>query len=175
MLFFLNSDEKGDYREKKKFDWGIDYCSIVWKLFGGIQTAIIRVAAAAAGSPVDITVNHATECTAIIDDKLSLKIPYLSIPGGSVMYSVDFDYVTNPAYPTQYIFKLKNHAVVTNRKSSCSVSTLTGFPGMYHIHIYELWLPNVITPMWIDMQSDPALSTDRSIYFVVTNYGVVSN
>jgi hypothetical protein len=144
------------------------------------RIATIRVTATGAmNSPTDITVTQAasamTACTATLDGNLSLHIPFLSylIPyWGAPSYWADLVYEPNPAYPTWIPFKLTNAATIQSGIFSCEASTLS---DDLKIHIPDLLYPDGITRMWVDMEYSPVLSTDSNAYFVVTNYGVVSN
>jgi hypothetical protein len=62
--------------------------------------------------------------------------------------------------------------VINDPSFSCVASTLY---SDFKIHIPDLLLPDGITHIWTDLEYSSALSTDGNAYFVVTNYGVVSN
>jgi len=118
---------------------------------------------------------NASNClaTMVIDSsgKLSLKIPYLSdvIPMLGTQYlEVEFAYVFNP---TLLLFELTKYNI-TQSPSFCEASTLS---SDLKIHIPDLLLPDGITHYWVNLEYSAALSTDGNAYFVITNYGDVSN
>ena len=158
---------------------GTPTCSYTANTGTANRMATIRVTATGAtGSPVDVTVIQGaitTDCMATLDSNLSLHIPFLSylIPyWGAPSYWADLVYEPNPAYPTLIPFKLINAAIIQSGIFSCAASTLS---DDLKVHIPDLLYPDGITRMWVDMEYSSVLSTDSQAYFVVTNYGVVSN
>jgi len=125
--------------------------------------------------PLSNLVPQPTGCIATLDETLSLHIPVLSylIPyWGAPSYWADLVYEYNPAYPALILFKLSNAGVISDPTFSCSASTLS---DDLKIHIPDILLPDGIAHIWVDLEYSPALSTDENAYFLVTNYGVVSN
>jgi hypothetical protein len=112
-----------------------------------------------------------TACIATLDFGLSLHIPYISYVS-NVTLLADFIYDYNPLYPNLIIFKLTNAAAIDNSLFSCTASTLS---SDLTIHIPDVLLPDGITHLWIDLTYNPALSTGGNFYWVVSNYGTVSN
>ena len=114
-----------------------------------------------------------TECTATIDGNI-LHIPYLSYAdptSGNLSFGVDLVYEYNPSYSTLMSFKLTNSAVINDSTFSCAASTLS---GDFKIHIPDVLLQDG-THVWMDLEYSPALSIDGNVYFVVTEFGAVSN
>ena len=156
---------------------GTTICSYTANTGTANRMATIQVTAAGAtGSPVDVTVIQGaitTDCTATLDSNLSLHIPLLSsLWWGGPSYWADLVYEFNPAYPTWIPFKLTNATIIQSGIFSCAASTLS---DDLKVHIPDLLFPDGITRMWVDMEYSSVLSTDSQAYFVVTNYGVVSN
>lgn len=140
------------------------------------RTATIRVTAAgAAGSPVDVTVKQSPKtCSATLDGNLLLHIPYLSSVNqmlGTILFWADFAFEFNPTKPTLIPFKLTNYDIINN-PSSCEPSELS---IDLKISIPDLLLADGNTHLWVDMEYSPDFSTNGNIFFVVTNFGVVSN
>lgn len=116
-----------------------------------------------------------TECTATLDGKLLLHIPYLSYINqmlGTLSLWSDFVYEFNPTYPTSILFKLTDSGMINNPSYLCAASTLS---ANFKIHIPDVLLPDGSTHLWVDLEYDPALSTKGNTYFFVTSYEVVSN
>jgi len=118
---------------------------------------------------------NASNCLATMDvdssGKLSLKIPYLSdvIPMLGTQYlEVEFAYVFNP---TLLLFELTKYHI-TQSPSFCAASTLS---SDLKIHIPDLLLPDGTTHYWVNLEYSSALSTDGNAYFVITNFGDVSD
>ena len=118
-------------------------------------------------STKDVTVilKQAGACTATIDDKLLLHIPYLS--SETSLLWADLVNVSNDKDPTLILFKLTNAAVIKNPSFSCKASTLS---ADFAIHIPDVLFPYGITHYWIDLEYSNDLD-----YFVAKDYGVVSN
>ena len=114
----------------------------------------------------------AQACTATLNNNLSLNIPYLSYNNGAMTLSADLVYYPNPTYPTLIPFKLSNYAILNNPSFSCTASTLS---SDLKIHIPDVLFPDGVTHIWVDLAYSPALSTGGNYYWVVTNYGTVSN
>jgi len=113
-----------------------------------------------------------TGCTAIIDENLFLKIPYLSYINpmlGTMSLWADFAYEFNP---TLILFELTKYGTIGNPSFSCVASTLS---GDLKIHIPDVLLPDGITHLWVDLEYSTALSTNDKATFVVTNFGTVSD
>ena len=116
-----------------------------------------------------------TACPATIDANLLLKIPYLSYvdpASGTLSLWTDLVYELNSTYPTLVPFKLKGFGIINNPSFSCAASTLS---GDLKIHIPDVLLPDGITHLRVDLEYSAALSTDGNAYFIVIDYGVVSN
>lgn len=119
-----------------------------------------------------------TSCMATIDKNLFLTIPYLSYVNpllGSIQLRIDFVYEFNPMFSQLILFKYKNSGIINNTSVlpfSCKASTLS---NDMKIHIPEVLLPDGYTHLWMDLEYSTALSNDEKIYFVVTDYGHVSN
>jgi hypothetical protein len=88
------------------------------------------------------------------------------------LYWADFVYEFIPELPTIISFKLTNAGILQSGVSTCPVSTMS---NDLIIHIPDVLLPGGNTQMWLNMEYSPILSTGENAYFVVTNYGVVSN
>ncbi len=88
----------------------------------------------------------------------------------------DLVYESNPMYPTLILFKyitagiINNSSLINEYSSMCMASTLS---GDLKIHIPDVLLPNGSTHLWVDLEYDPALSTNGNLYFLVTNYGIL--
>ncbi|MBI5589467.1 MAG: DUF1566 domain-containing protein [Deltaproteobacteria bacterium] len=146
------------------------------------RTATIRITACgASGSLVDVTVAQAavtstqTGCTATLNENLLLQIPYLSYVNpisGILTLWADLVYDFNPTYPALILFKLTNTGIISNPTFSCAESTLS---EDLKVHIPDVMLPDGSTHLMVDLEYSEAISTDENAYFVVTNYGVVSN
>jgi hypothetical protein len=116
-----------------------------------------------------------TACTATLDGTLSLHVTDLSYANpstGTLLLWTDFVYYPNPSYPTLIPFKLTNYAIINNPSFSCAASTLS---SSLAIHIPDVLLPDGITHLWVDLEYSPALSIDGNFYWVVSNYGAISN
>jgi len=170
-------------------DTGTINCSFTENTSTSSRTATIRITAYfAIGSPVDVTVKQSftppltgpptpppTACTATLDGNLSLHIPYISYDNpasGMLSLWADFVYAFNPTYPTLISFKLTNADFINNPSFSCGASTLS---ADLKIHIRDVLLPDAITYLWVDLEYSAALSTDGNFYWVVSDYGPVSN
>ena len=141
------------------------------------RTATIRVTApGATGSPVDVTVKQRPKlCSATLDGKLLLHIPYLSSINpmfGTILFWADFVFEFNPTKPALILFKFTNYDIINNPSFSCEASALS---GDLKISIPDLLLADGNTHLWVDMEYSPAFSTNGNACFVVTKYGVVSN
>ena len=115
------------------------------------------------------------ECTATIDKDLSIHIPYLSYANpksGTLSLWADFVYNPNPSYPALIPFKVTSYGIINNPSFSCEALSLS---SDLTIHISDVELPDGITHLWVDLRYNSTLSTNGNIYFVVLNYGVVSN
>jgi hypothetical protein len=140
------------------------------------RTGIIRITAdGATGSPIDVSVTQAptpTACTAILDENLTLHIPYLSYVDQMSTPSsfwADLLYEYNPTYPDLIFFKLIKADVIQDTSTfSCQPSTLS---SDFKVHIPDVLLPDGITHIWVDMEYSTTLSTDSIVYFFITNYG----
>ncbi len=113
-----------------------------------------------------------TGCTATIVESLSLHIPKLFFSNqtsGSLLLWADLVYEFDP---TLILFKLTKYGVISNPSFSCAPSTLS---DSLKIHIPDVLLPDEITHLWVDLEYSVALSTDGNFYWVVSNYGAVSN
>ena len=116
-----------------------------------------------------------TACTATINGILLLHMPYLSYVNpvsGTLSLWAELLYEFNPTYPTLLPFKLTNAAFVNNPSFSCSASTLS---SELNIHLPDVLLPDGSTHLWVNLEYDIALSANGNNYWVVTNYGPVSN
>jgi hypothetical protein len=123
--------------------------------------------------PINISqIPTGTACTSTLNANLQLQIPYLSYDNGALRLWADFVYNPDPSYPTLIPFKLTNYAVINNPSFTCSPSTLS---NDFKIHIPDVLLPDGITRLWVDLTYNPALSTDGNFYWVVSNFGTVSN
>ncbi|MFH0995290.1 MAG: hypothetical protein V1844_07310, partial [Pseudomonadota bacterium] len=91
---------------------------------------------------------------------------------GMLSLWADFVYAFNPTYPTLISFKLTNADFINNPSFSCGASTLS---AVLKIHIRDVLLPDAITYLWVDLEYSAALSTDGNFYWVVSDYGPVSN
>jgi hypothetical protein len=114
-------------------------------------------------------------CTATIDENALLHIPYLSYDNpllGTISLWADFAYEYNPMYLTAIFFKLINAGVMDNPSYLCATSTLS---NDLKIHIPDVLFSDGSTHLWVDLEYIPELSTDESTYFIVTNFGLVSN
>ncbi len=112
-------------------------------------------------------------CTATLDNSLSLNVPYISSQfNGLTLFSAIFVYDPNPTYPTLIPFKFKELAIVNNESISCEPSTLA---SDLTIHISDILFPDKITHIWADLTYSPVLSTDGNYYWIVSNYGEVTN
>ena len=111
-------------------------------------------------------------CTATLAENLSLHIPYLSYGNGVLSLWTDFAYEFNPTYPTLIPFKLTNYGILNNPSFSCSASTLS---DDLTIHIPDVLLPDGTTHLWVNLEYSQALSIGGNFYWVVSNYGVISN
>lgn len=116
-----------------------------------------------------------TSCTATLNGNWLLHIPYITYvdpASGNLSLWADLVYESNPSYPTLIPFKLANYAIISNPSFSCAASTLT---SDLVIHIPDVLLPDGINHLWVDLIYSLALSTDGNAYFVVSNFGNVSN
>ncbi len=112
-------------------------------------------------------------CTATLDNSLSLNVPYISSQfNGLTLFSAIFVYDPNPTYPTLIPFKFKELSIVNNESISCEPSTLA---SDLTIHISDILFPDKITHIWADLTYSPVLSTDGNYYWIVSNYGEVTN
>ena len=112
-------------------------------------------------------------CTATLDNSLSLNVPYISSQfNGLTLFSAIFVYDPNPTYPTLIPFKFKELAIINNESISCEPSTLA---SDLTIHISDILFPDEITHIWADLTYSPVLSTDGNYYWIVSNYGEVTN
>ncbi|MFH0996599.1 MAG: metallophosphoesterase [Pseudomonadota bacterium] len=139
---------------------------------------ILMITATVWAVPEDVTVTQVptpTTCTATLDGKLLLHIPYLSSVdpiSGTQTFWADLVYEFNPLCPTLTPFKLVRYGSLNDPSFSCAFPTLF---GEWNIHIPDVLLPDGITHLWVDLSYIAALSKDGNAVFVVTNYGVVSN
>ena len=141
------------------------------------RTATIRITATgAACSPTDVTVIQAsTGCTAVLDGNSLLYIPYISYDNptsGVLSLWADFIYAFNPDSPLSIPFKLTNAVIISNPSFSCMASTLS---SNLTIHIPALMLSDGVTHLWVNLVFSQALSTDGNHYWIVSDYGAVSN
>jgi hypothetical protein len=113
----------------------------------------------------------AVECKATLNENLLLHIPNLSYINTSSFWA-DLVYEFNPGYPTLILFKLTNYDVIKNPSFPCAASTLS---ADFTIHIPDVLFPDGTTHLWVDLEYYPSLSTAENSYFVVKNYGAVSN
>jgi len=114
-------------------------------------------------------------CTATIDGNLLLHIPYISYVNpitGNLTLWADFVYNFNPTYPALILFKLTNYGTINNPTFSCVASTLASDLTIY---IPDVLLPDGITHIWADLTYSATLSTNGNYYWVVSNYGAVTN
>ncbi|MFH0998431.1 MAG: hypothetical protein V1844_23485, partial [Pseudomonadota bacterium] len=113
-----------------------------------------------------------TACTATLDGNLSLHIPVLSYYNpllGTRTYWADFVYEHNP---TLILFKLVNAGTINSPSFSCKASTLSDY---LNIHIPDVLVPDGSIYLWVDLEYSPTLSVNGNAYWVVSNYGVLSN
>jgi hypothetical protein len=113
----------------------------------------------------------AVECKATINGNLLLHIPNLSYIDTSSFWA-DLVYEFNSTYPTLILFKLTNYGVIKSPSFPCAASTLS---ADLKIHIPDVLFPDGTTHLWVDLEYYPSLSTAENSYFVVKNYGTVSN
>jgi hypothetical protein len=118
-----------------------------------------------------------SECgsSATMDDNLLLHIPHLSYNdpmSGTLLYWADFVYEFNPTYPSFILFKKTNTGLTNNAPYLCETSTLT---KDLKIHIPDVLLSDASTHLWLDLEYNPALSTEESACFMVTSYGPKPN
>jgi hypothetical protein len=148
-------------------------CIFLENTSASARTATIQVTAIGAGSPVNVTVTQAgQECTATLDGKLLLHIPYLSYINpmlGAITFWADFVYQLNPS---SILFKLKDFGAIEHPSYLCTPPTLS---DDLTIHIPNVQLSDGITHLWVDLKYDSALSTDVNLYFFVKDYGVLTN
>ena len=114
-------------------------------------------------------------CSATLNGNLYLHIPYLSYVdqlSGAQLFWADFLYEFNKVYPASILFKLTNAGNVYNSSYSCAASTLS---NDLNIHIPDLLLSDGITQLWVDLEYSAAFSTEGNHFFLVTDYGAVSN
>jgi hypothetical protein len=116
-------------------------------------------------------ISQPTACVATLYSGLSLHLPYISY-ASDVSLLADFIYDYNPLYPNLIIFKLTNASVIDNSLFSCTASSLN---NNLSIHIPNVLLPDETTHLWVDLEYSRALSIDGNFYWVVSNYGTVSN
>jgi hypothetical protein len=138
------------------------------------RTGTIRVTAYGGGtSTKDVTVilTQADACTATIDDKLLLHIPYLS--SGKLLRWADLVNVFDDKNPMLILFKLTNYGVIENPSFSCKASTLSD--DLKIIHIPDVLLPDGVTHLRVDMEYSSAFSTAEDDYFEAKDYEIVSN
>jgi hypothetical protein len=119
-----------------------------------------------------------TECWAALDKNLLLHIPYTLFTNGNELsyyfLMIDFVYDINPTYSSSIIFKLANYAVISNpASSSCQVPVQMNYK--LDIYIPDVLLPDGTTHLWVDLRYSADLSTNGNSYWVVSNYGTVSN
>ncbi len=155
-------------------------CDFTTNTSSSARTATIRVTAiGATDSPQEVTVTQAptstpktTRCTATLDENLLLHIPYLTYDdpaSGTLSLWVDLVYESNPK---QIIFKYKRSGVINRPSFSCPASTLS---ADLNVHIPDVLLPDGVTHLWVDLEYSTAPSIMGNIYFIVTNYGVISD
>ena len=114
-------------------------------------------------------------CSATINGNSLLHIPYLSYVNPSsepISLWADFVYEPSQPYPALILFKLTNAGININPSSSCTASTL--FEDL-NIHIPELLFPDGITRLWADLEYCAAISIEGNHFFLVTDYGVISD
>lgn len=114
-------------------------------------------------------------CTATLNENLFLHIPYLSYDNpilGNLTLQADFAYDYNPSYPELIPFKFTNASVIYSPSFSCNLSTLS---EDFKIHIPDVLLPDGVTHIWVDLDYSSVLSTDVNFYWIVSNYGAISN
>lgn len=114
-------------------------------------------------------------CSATINGNSLLHIPYLSYEdpiSGALSYWADFLYEFNESYPASVLFKLINAGIQNNFSDSCAASTLS---RDLNILIPDLLFPDGITHLWVDLVYCTAISTEGNHFFLVTDYGVISN
>jgi hypothetical protein len=123
--------------------------------------------------PINISqIPTGTACTATLNANFLIQVPNLYYNNGTMTLSADFDYAPNPTYPTLIPFKLTNASVLNNPSFSCTASTLS---SDLTIHIPDVLFPDGTTHLWVDLAYNAALSIDGNFYWVVSNYGAVSN
>ena len=174
----------GVYRSQDK---GVTWAAFPdWKMSGLAVRAVKDLAisanvmyAATQGGGVfrfdRVPIPTSTPCTATLNGSLSLHIPYLSYvdpASGTLSLWADLVYDSNPSYPALIPFKLTNYAIITSLAFSCAASTLS---SDLKIYVPDVLLPDGITHLWMNLEYNQAFSTDRNAYFVVSNYGAVSN
>jgi hypothetical protein len=114
----------------------------------------------------------ANACTATLDDKLWLNIPFIDYSDGNSTLSATFSYTSNPSYPALILFKLVHVSFLNNLSYSCTPSTIT---GSLSIFIPDLLLSDGKTHLWVDLTYNPVLSINGNYYWVVSSYGLVSS
>jgi hypothetical protein len=155
-------------------DTGTITCAYTANTSTSSRTGTIRVTAYGGGtSTKDVTVilTQADACTATIDDKLLLHIPYLS--SGKLLRWADLVNVFDDKNPTLILFKLTNYGVIENPSFSCKASTLSD--DLKIIHIPDVLLPDGVTHLRVDMEYSSAFSTAEDDYFEAKNYEKISN
>ena len=155
-------------------DTGTITCAYTANTSTSSRTGTIQVRAYGDGtSTKDVTVilTQADACTATIDDKLLLHIPYLS--SGKLLRCADLVNVFDDKNPTLILFKLTNYGIIENPSFSYKASTLSD--DLKIIHIFDVLLPDGVTHLWVDMEYSSAFSTAEDDYFEAKNYEIVSN
>ena len=150
-------------------DTGTITCAYTANTSTSSRTGTIQVMAY--GEDVTVILTQADACTATIDDKLLLHIPYLS--SGKLLRCADLVNVFDDKNPMLILFKLTNYGIIENPSFSCKASTLSD--DLKIIHIPDVLLPDGVTHLWVDMEYSSAFSTAEDDYFVATNYEIVSN
>ena len=115
-----------------------------------------------------------TGCAATLDQSLILNIPHLSYTdpiSGTLSYWANFVYET-ATFPSFTPFKLTTFGIINHPSFSCAASTLY---SDLSIHIPDVLLPDGKTHWWVDLKYSPTLSINGNAYFLVKEYGLVSN
>ncbi len=113
----------------------------------------------------------AVECKATLNESLLLHIPNLSYIETSSFWA-DLVYEFNLNYPKSILFRLKNYNIIKNPSFPCAASTLS---ADFKIHIPDVLFPDGTTHLWVDLEYYPSLSTAENSYFVVKQFGAVSD
>lgn len=153
-------------------DTGTITCAFEANTNASIRTGTIWVTAEGAiGSPKEVTVTQGTaqteECTATLNGKLLLHIPYIT-NGNQISGSADFVY---EFYPPR--FKFKTASIIEDPSFTCSASTMSS--DFNKIHIPDLQLLDVTPNYSMDLEFSPTDSSEGNTYYRVIQLDPVPN